>query len=135
MADRPDVAELKEQIAQGIQVPALIETVGKRLGASFNAKAVFGAPVERGVVTIIPVARAAWGYGAGGGVTEDAEQPGSGGGGGGGGIAGPIGYIEITDRGATYHRIEDPLRRAGAAALTALATGLVVIARTRRKTQ
>jgi len=133
MADRPDVAELKEEIAQGIQVPALIETVGKRLGSSFNAKAVFGAPVERGSVTVIPVARAVWGYGAGGGATTGGEEPGTGSGGGGGGAAAPIGYIEVTDHGATYHRIEDPVRRAGAAALTALATGLVVLARTRRK--
>jgi uncharacterized spore protein YtfJ len=131
MPDRPDVAELKDQIAQGVEVPALLDAVGKRLGASLNAKAVFGAPVERGEVTVIPVARSVWGYGAGGGSSEGSTE--SGAGGGGGGAAMPVGYIEVTDHGATYHRIEDPVRRAAAGALTALATAGVILARARRK--
>jgi uncharacterized spore protein YtfJ len=135
MADRPDVAELKEQIAQGVQVPTLLETVGKRLGASLSAKAVFGSPVKRGEVTVIPVARSAYGYGAGGGTgtSEGSNEIGTGGGAGGGGMAAPIGYIEVTDHGATYHRIEDPVRRAAAGALTALATATVILARTRKR--
>lgn len=53
-------------------------------------------PVERGDVTVIPVARARWGFGGGG---NRRGEPGSGGGG--GATISPIGYIEIRGDGKT----------------------------------
>ena len=61
----------------------------------------FGNPVERGDVTVIPVARARWGFGGGGGRNRR-NEPGSGGGG--GASVSPIGYIEIHTDGTTNFR-------------------------------
>jgi uncharacterized spore protein YtfJ len=69
----------------------LVQRVGERVGALATAKAVFGEPVERGAITVIPVARATWGFGGGSG--GDASQQGAGGGGGGWVV--PVGYIEV----------------------------------------
>src|SRR5688572_2161294 len=123
MAKQSEVDRLKEEISQRGEIASLIEAAGERMGATLGAKAVFGAPVKRGDVTVIPVARAAWGFGAGGGVSEtEGGEPATGGGGGGGGAAVPMGYIEVTDQGVSFQRIDDPLRRAAATALTALGT-------------
>jgi uncharacterized spore protein YtfJ len=91
----------------------LIEKVGGRAGA----KAVFGEPVERAGVTVIPVAKVRWGFGGGQGVAQDvpgsdrAGGPGgsgSGSGGGGGVSADPIGMIEIGPDGARFVPIVPP---------------------------
>jgi uncharacterized spore protein YtfJ len=97
----------------------LVQRIGERVGALATARAVFGDPVERGGVTVIPVARATWGFGGGSG--GDSVQQGSGGGGGGWVV--PIGYIEVRDDGARFKPIRDPRRTAllGAAAATAAA--------------
>jgi len=87
-------------------VHELIERVGAAVGTRANAAAVFGEPVERNGVTVIPVARARFGFGGGGG--EGPEEGGSGGGGGGGGVVSPIGYIELRDETATFRRISTP---------------------------
>ena len=41
--------------------------LAERLGASASASSVFGEPVERDGVTVIPVARVRWGVGGGSG--------------------------------------------------------------------
>lgn len=134
MAKRTDLDQLKEEISQRGEIASMLEAVGERLGTSLGARAVFGQPVKRGDVTVIPVARAAWGFGAGTGAGEtESGDPSTGGGGGGGGAAAPMGYIEVTDQGASYNRIDDPLRRAAATALTAIGTAAVLLARSRRK--
>ncbi len=81
----------------------LVERLAKRLGAAAKASAVFGKPVKRGDVTVIPVARARWAFGGGSGVSPE----GSGGGGGGAGMVSPIGYIEVRDGGAEFKPIAD----------------------------
>jgi uncharacterized spore protein YtfJ len=68
-------AKLHDQVERGDLVQALAE----RLGASARATAVFGEPVERDGVTVIPVAKSRWGFGGGSGVREG--EPGGGGGG------------------------------------------------------
>jgi uncharacterized spore protein YtfJ len=86
------------------------------LGGTASAQAVFGAPVEKDGVTIVPVARVRYGVGGGGGRgagrrrrgAEDAEQVGHGQGG--GLQAAPVGYIEIRDGQTSYKRIADPVR-------------------------
>lgn len=88
----------------------LAEKLARRLGASATAGAVFGDPVERGDVTVIPVAKIKYGFGAGGGAgtDDDGDSSGFGGGGGGGLGATPIGYIEIREGHAEFNDIRSP---------------------------
>ena len=64
----------------------LIERVADKIGMHVGAKAVFGEPVERDGVTVIPVAQTIIGTGAGSGASADNET-GAGGGGGTGGTS------------------------------------------------
>src|SRR5262245_44155066 len=73
----------------------LLATLAERIGARFHSGTVFGAPVERDGVTVIPVAAIRFGIGGGGG--SDPSKGQSGEGGGGGGSADAAGYIEIKD--------------------------------------
>jgi uncharacterized spore protein YtfJ len=102
-----------------------VERLAERVGASFGAATLFGEPVERGEVTVIPVSRAAFGFGGGSGP----EQVG-GAGGGGGGSAWPVGYIELRGSETRFRPIIDP-RPLVLAAAFGLATGLVAAARRR----
>jgi uncharacterized spore protein YtfJ len=97
--------------AESGQVDRLVERLIERIGGRTGVAAVFGEPVERSGVTIIPVARVRWfaGAGAGTGPLED-DGPGAvagGAGGGGGAMAGPVGYIEIGPSGASFKPIAD----------------------------
>lgn len=86
------------------------------LGGTASAQAVFGAPVERDGVTIVPVARVRYGVGGGGGRGPGRRKRDIGNGeqvgyGQGGGLqAAPVGYIELRDGRASYKRIADPVR-------------------------
>jgi len=65
-----------------------IGTMAEKLGAVARAATVFGEPVERDGVTVIPVAKARWGFGGGAGQRQDdgaggRQEDGAGGGGGG----------------------------------------------------
>jgi len=60
-------------------------------------RTVYGDPVESRGVTVIPVAQTYFGFGAGGGGGKA-----GGSGGGGGGVVRPIGFIEITAKGARW---------------------------------
>ena len=91
--------------------------LAERLGRNASASAVFGAPVERDGVTVIPVARVRWGFGGGGGRESKAQD---GWGGGGGVQAAPLGFIEVKDGEARYRRVHDPLRLVIAALLLPL---------------
>ncbi len=94
----------------------LVERLAHKVGLSAAASSVFGAPIEQGSVTVIPVARVRYGFGGGG----DSNQNG---GGGGGVIAKPSGYIEIGNGTSKFHRIDDPTEILGAVALTIAASG------------
>jgi uncharacterized spore protein YtfJ len=83
----------------------IVHKLADRIGAHAGAGAVFGDPVERGSITIIPVAKSMWGSGAGSG---DSVEDGSGAGGGGGAMSRPLGYIEVTDQGATFVPLQQP---------------------------
>src|SRR3989442_8514711 len=87
------------QAAEGDLASRLLVGLASQIGGKAGAKAVFGDPVERDGITMIPVARVRWGVGAGGG--EGPEGTGSGG----GVVADPIGYIEVTSAGATFRPI------------------------------
>ena len=83
----------------------VVDRLADRIGAHAGAGAVFGEPVERGGLTIIPVAQSMWGSGAG---TGDSVEDGAGAGGGGGAMTKPLGYIEIRDHGAAFVPLHQP---------------------------
>jgi len=91
-------------------VASLFERVADRIGLHAGAGAVFGEPLERDGVTVIPVAQMIIGTGAGGGSSADEE---TGSGAGGGALTRPLGYIEVTDAGADFRPIRQPWQDAG----------------------
>jgi uncharacterized spore protein YtfJ len=146
MADTLEVA--KEQAAAD-PFGEGFSRLAERLGASASASSVFGEPVERDGVTVIPVARVRWGVGGGSGrgngagrgrgrrrgkadVSElgDQSEQSEGVGGGGGVQASPLGFIELRGGQARYRRVHDPLRLAIAGLLlplTVAAGGIAMI--------
>jgi len=89
------------------------EKLAEKLGASAQAAHIFGEPVERDGVTVIPVATARWGLGGGGGKRGLAARQ-EGMGGGGGAVVQPAGYIEIKGGETRYRPIIDPKLAVGA---------------------
>ena len=114
------MADPMEEAKREAEADAADERLNKfmeSLGGTASARAVFGEPVEKDGVTIVPVARVRYGGGGGGGRgpgrkkkgdAGDADQVGFGHGG--GVQAAPVGYIELSDGRATYRRIADPAR-------------------------
>lgn len=84
---------------------SFIEGLARQLAITANAKYIYGEPVERDGVTVIPVAKAAYGFGGGGGK----GRLGEGEGGGGGVMLTPVGYIEIKNGATSFRRTRDPL--------------------------
>lgn len=118
--------------AEDVDLPdpaGLFETLAEKLGASAQAAHIFGEPVERDGVTVIPVARARWGLGGGGGRHgRRFGRNGEGIGGGGGAAVEPVGFIEIRDGETRYRPIADPKWVIGAA----LAGGVLLLGLVRR---
>jgi uncharacterized spore protein YtfJ len=115
-----DADEVKAHV-QARAGSEFIERLAERVGVRAQASAVFGEPVERGGVTVIPVAKATWGVGGGSG-----EKAGEKGMGGGGGISvSPLGYIEVRETGAEFKRIRDLRLAAAMAGLGVLAARAV----------
>ena len=76
----------------------MLESIGESLGSTATVKSVFGEPIHAEGKTVVPVAKVAYGFGAGGGrksANHDgcSDQPE---GGGGGVRAFPAGALEIT---------------------------------------
>ena len=85
-----------------------IGTIAEKLGAVARAATVFGEPVERDGITVIPVAKARWGFGGGAGQRKDEGAGGKqedGAGGGGGVQVTPVGFIEIKNHEANFRPI------------------------------
>ena len=103
---------------------SLIERIAQTIQVHASAKQVYGDPVERDGLTVIPVARVQWGFG-GGALGRGAIERG---GGGGGARAHPSGFIEIRDGKAEFRPIHDAGTTAGlvSAAALGLITGLVL---------
>ncbi len=111
----PDIDEIiREAEAMGsTRLDSMLEGIADRLGQKATARTVFGEPVERDGVTIIPVAKVRWGFGGGqgagtGGGHDGHLEAGEGGGGGGGLTASPLGYIEVRNGVAEFKPIKDP---------------------------
>jgi uncharacterized spore protein YtfJ len=126
-----DFALEQAQKAAGSSIDGFVERMAERVGGKASVKAVFGDPIERNGITIVPVARVRWGFGGGAGRGPIAVGPGSdsdgaagesqidegrsgaGTGGGGGVAAEPIGYLEIGPDGATFKPIASPMPSPG----------------------
>lgn len=107
--DRSGAADAARQAAAGGPADRLLDRLAERLGAKASVQAVFGEPITKGGVTVVPVARVRWGFGGGGGSADGGTNgPASGSGGGGGVVADPIGYLEIGPGGATFRPILQP---------------------------
>jgi uncharacterized spore protein YtfJ len=90
-------------------VNELLERIGQTVGQRAQVATVFGEPVERDSVTVIPVAKTRFGFGGGGGSGSRQGNEGSGGGGGGGAMVSPVGYIEMRNDSAEFKRIATSL--------------------------
>ncbi len=75
--------------------------MAERLGVAAGAATIFGDPVERDGLTVIPVAKARWGFGGGAGHRKDED----GAGGGGGMQVTPVGFIELKNGAAEFRPI------------------------------
>lgn len=137
-ADPPHTAptDLTERAEQASHGPAdrLIERIAERVGGAASVSAVYGTPVERGGVTVIPVAKVRWGFGGGMGRGsarggDQVQDEGSGEGGGGGVIASPVGYIEIRDDATSFHRIRERSVLLSPAVIIALAVAIMLLRR------
>jgi uncharacterized spore protein YtfJ len=127
MAGPDEEATMATETQEGTALAdELLKRIGQSVGDKAKVSAVFGEPVEREGVTVIPVAKARFGFGGGGGAGGRDGEEGSGGGGGGGAVVSPVGYIELHDGAAKFKRISSPtdlLPLLAAAALAALVVG------------
>ena len=120
--DAKDIA----RTAAAEPIDRILDRLGERIGMRATVRAVFGEPVARGDVTIIPVARIRWGYGGGSGMgpirsdSTNGETIGSGAGG--GVMTDPMGYVEVHPAGATYVPLSSPYLNP----LVILATGISI---------
>ena len=92
---------------RGQHMPFLTE-LAERLEKGARAATVFGEPVVRDTVTVVPVARARWAVGGGAGQEREQDESQSGTGGGGGVNVKPVGYIEIRDNETRFRWIASP---------------------------
>jgi sporulation protein YtfJ len=93
--------ELEESNLPRESPSKFFEGLAEKLGAAARAATIFGDPVEREGVTIVPVARARWGFGGGVGRKKDED----GAGGGGGAQITPVGLIELKNGAAEFRPI------------------------------
>jgi uncharacterized spore protein YtfJ len=112
-------------------IDKVLDRLGERIGTQATVKAVFGEPVQREDLTVIPVARVRFGLGGGSGSgpmsgrQTDAET-GSGSGAGGGAMSDPLGYIEVRPGGATFVPLSSPYLNPALIVATGLAAGFVI---------
>lgn len=115
-------AEARERASRAATGVGFTERLAERVGAAARASAVFGDAVEHEGVTVIPVARAKWGFGGGSGGRGEEE----GAGGGGGTSVSPVGYIELRAGEARFRRIHGRAEIAAAAMACGL-TGVITL--------
>jgi len=116
MTDEQSHAHQDAEKAARSGATELLEQVAGKIGLHAGAQAVFGEPVEREGVTVIPVAQVIIGTGAGAGSspgTADGDDAGAGAGAGGAAVTRPLGYIEIDEDGAVFQSIRQWWENAG----------------------
>ena len=99
---------IREAESANVGFTHVVEQLAKTIGGHSHADTIFGAPVTRDGVTVIPVARVIGGFGAATTGAAPAEAK-SGVGGGGGFMVTPVGMIEIRPEGARFRKLEAPL--------------------------
>ena len=121
-----------------INTDKLIKDIRDTIEKNANAKVVYGDPITKNGITIIPVAKTSV-KGGGGGGFGDSKKEDQTGGGMGLGLAvnvDPMGYIKITNKQVKYEPIVDISRLAIigaiAAALTAI-VGILILSRSKKK--
>lgn len=109
-------------MTQPSPIPEFFKAIHEPLAAAGAVQRVFGAPVQSGQRTVIPVARVSWGFGGGSGRNvgplhkmqeeqKEGRSPDGEGGGGGGGIqVKPLGVYEITPEGTRFIAPSAPIR-------------------------
>jgi uncharacterized spore protein YtfJ len=118
------------EAVEDVELPesgGFLEKLAEKLGGAAQASRIFGEPVERDGVTVIPVATARLGFGGGGRKRGLAGRH-EGIGGGGGMVIQPTGYIEIKGSETRYRPIVDPRVVIGAG----LAAGFLLIGLVKR---
>jgi len=126
--------------------PAPFAPIAELLERSLSIHHVYGEPVHNGDRTIVPVAKIAYGFGAGGGqgpghsrrggekgapgTAEEGRPEAQGAGGGGGVRMTPVGALEISPAGTRFIPIHPLAPWVGGAAF-GLAMGLLMLARRR----
>lgn len=105
------------EAAHGAAV-APLESLAMRVGDRAGLRAAFGEPIHAQGVTVIPVARTRWGFGAGIGRVRALLEPGVAdmGGGGGGAVSEPEGFLVVENGRARFERVHNPARTAAIAA-------------------
>ncbi|MFF3325148.1 spore germination protein GerW family protein [Streptomyces sp. NPDC002889] len=104
----PDQAQEPADLTAAHASATLLERLADKLGGRASVTAVYGEPVTRDGITVIPVARVGFAFGGGAGQEISTARTGEGGGGGGGVEARPLGFIEIREGTATYKPIRAP---------------------------
>jgi uncharacterized spore protein YtfJ len=103
------MASVNQETKPALDKPApngrYFETIAKKLGVNSNIGLVYGEPVERQGITVIPVANFFGGFG--GGESSETQKVPGGTGGGAGFIARPVGYIEIKNGQAKFQPVVD----------------------------
>jgi len=100
--EEPEGNENDKLAKADTETQELIEKVAYELGRNARVEVVFGEPVERDGITVIPVAAASLGLGGG---SRPRKESGEGDGIGAGMRVSPVGYIEVGDGWARYRRI------------------------------
>jgi uncharacterized spore protein YtfJ len=111
------------------QTGSFLARLANQIGTRASATTIVGTPIEREGVTVVPVARASWGFGGGSGSGGgEGQGNGEGSGGGGGANVRPVGYIEMKNGQASFRAIYDPnaVLRLAAALATAVALALAL---------
>ena len=101
---RPQLADRETEnveLDKPTSADRFIGTMAEKLGAVARAATIYGEPIERDGITVIPVAKARWGFGGGAGRRKDED----GAGGGGGVTVTPVGFIEVKNEQALFRPI------------------------------
>ena len=109
----------------------IFSAIQERIRATARAETIYGETRTVEGWSVIPVARVAYGFGAGGGQatakTDEGAGTTPGGGGGGGGVSvSPVGFLVVTPEGERFVPITVPRRKLVAACAMGFALGLFV---------
>jgi uncharacterized spore protein YtfJ len=102
----------------------VLSALAEQIGARFGAASVFGEPIERDGVTVVPVASVRLAGGGGAGADPGKRQEGEGAGG--VGTMTAAGYIELKDGRTRFVPVVNPARMLALMCLTALAALAIV---------